>query len=70
MKVICDLNDKIILGTDGLSTKAPRITARAIVQNEAGLYAVMYSEKFKLHSYLVEVLRTAKILRKHCVGKF
>ena len=50
MKVICELNDKIILGTDGLSTKAPRITARAIVQNEAGLYAVMYSEKFKLHS--------------------
>ena len=49
MKVICELNDKIILGTDGLSTKAPRITARAIVQNEAGLYAVMYSEKFKLH---------------------
>ena len=50
MKVICELNDKIILGTDGLSTKAPRITARAIVKNQDGLYAVMYADKFKLHN--------------------
>ena len=50
MKQICELNDKIILGMEGMSAKAPRITARAVVQNEAGLYAVMYSEKFKLHS--------------------
>ena len=50
MKQICELNDKIILGTDGLSTKAPRITARAIVKNQGGLYAVMYADKFKLHS--------------------
>lgn len=50
MKVICELNDKIILGTDGLSTKASRITARAIVKNQDGLYAVMYADKFKLHS--------------------
>lgn len=50
MKQICELNDKIVLGTDGLSTKAPRITARAIVKNQDGLYAVMYADKFKLHS--------------------
>ena len=50
MKQICELNDKIILGTDGMSTKAPRITARAIVKNQDGLYAVMYADKFKLHS--------------------
>ena len=50
MKRICELNDKIILGTDGLSTKAPRITARAIVKNQDGLYAVMYADKFRLHS--------------------
>ena len=50
MKQICELNDKIILGTDGMSTKAPRITARAIVKNKDGLYAVMYADKFKLHS--------------------
>ena len=50
MELICELNDKIVLGTDGLSTKAPRITARAIVKNRDGLYAVMYAEKFKLHS--------------------
>ena len=50
MKQICELNDKIILGTGGMSDKPPRLTARAIVQNEAGLYAVMYSDTFKLHS--------------------
>ena len=50
MKQICELNDKIILGTDGLSSKVPRITARAIVKNQDGLYAVMYADKFKLHS--------------------
>ena len=50
MKKICELNDKIVLGQDGLSDKAPRLTARAIVKNQDGLYAVMYSDKFKLHS--------------------
>lgn len=50
MELICELNDKIILGKDGLSDKAPRLTARAIVKDRNGLYAVMYSDKFKLHS--------------------
>ncbi len=50
MKLLCELNDKIVLGTDGMSVKAPRLTARAIVKNQKGLYAVMYSCKFKLHS--------------------
>ena len=50
MKLICELNDKIVLGMDGMSTKAPRITARAIVKRRDGLYAVMYADKFKLHS--------------------
>ena len=50
MKLICELNDKIILGTDGLSARAPRLTARAIVKNQDGLYAVMYAEKFRLYS--------------------
>jgi len=50
MKLICELNDKIVLGLDGLSDKSPRLTARAIVRNQDGLYAVMYSDKFKLHS--------------------
>lgn len=50
MRLICELNDKIILGQDGLSDKAPRLTARAIVRNQDGLCAVMYSDKFKLHS--------------------
>lgn len=50
MEQICELNDKIILGQDGLSDKPPRLTARAIVRNQDGMYAVMYSDKFKLHS--------------------
>ena len=33
MKQICELNDKNVLGTEGMSTNAPRITARAIVKN-------------------------------------
>lgn len=50
MKLLCELNDKIILGLDGMSDKPPRLTARAIVKNKDGLYAVMYADKFKLHS--------------------
>ena len=50
MKQICELNDKNVLGTEGMSTKAPRITARAIVKNQDGLHAVMYADKFRLHS--------------------
>ena len=50
MKIICELNDKILLGQEGRSNKAPRLTARAIVKNQVGLYAVMYSDKFKLYS--------------------
>ena len=50
MKQICELNDKIILGKDGKSDKAPRLTARAIVKNQGGMYAVMYSDKFILYS--------------------
>lgn len=50
MKLICELNDMVILGKEGVSTQLPRLTARAIVRNKDGLYAVMYSDKFKLHS--------------------
>lgn len=50
MDLICELNDKIVFGTEGLSRKAPRRTARAIVQRGDGLYAVMYSDKFNLYS--------------------
>ncbi len=50
MKTICELNDRSILGEDGMSARVPRLTARAIVKNRNGLYAVMYSSKFGLHS--------------------
>ena len=48
MKLIAEITDKQILGTDGLSTVKPRYTARAIVKND-DLYAVIHSEKF--HPY-------------------
>ena len=50
MELICELNDKIILGLDGMSNKPPRQTARAIIRNAEGLYAVMYAVKFNLYS--------------------
>jgi len=50
MKLLCELNDKIVLGLDGMSDKPPRLTARAIVRNTDDLYAVMYAAKFGLHS--------------------
>ena len=50
MKRLCELNDKLLLGTEGMSDKPPRKTARAIVKNADGLYAVMYAEKFNLYS--------------------
>lgn len=50
MKLICEITDKSILGTDGLSDAKPRYTARAILKNHDGLYAVMFAEKFNLYS--------------------
>lgn len=50
MNRICELNDRVILGKDGRSTRAPRITARAIIKRTDGRYAVMYSCKYRLYS--------------------
>lgn len=50
MKRICELNDWAILGREGRSSRPPRITARAVVRNPEGLYAVMYAEKYNLYS--------------------
>lgn len=50
MKVLCELNDKNVLGREGLSNKTPRLTARAIVRNAEGNFAVMYADKFHLYS--------------------
>lgn len=49
-KIIGELTDKNVLGTDGLSNKEPRKTSRAILLNEDGKYAVMYAKKFNLYS--------------------
>ena len=50
MKILCELTDKEVLGTEGYSHAQPRLTARAIVKKEDGLFAVMYAEKFNLYS--------------------
>ena len=51
MNVICKLNDETVLGIPGgESKKPPRLTARAVVKNDKGKHAVMYSDKFHLYS--------------------
>lgn len=50
MKVICELNDRLILGKDGLSSKTPRLAARAVLKNKDGLFAVMYAAKHNLYT--------------------
>lgn len=51
-KLITELTDKNVLGTEGLAVNPAntRKTARAIVINKDGLYAVMYAANFGLHS--------------------
>lgn len=61
MEMICELNDKIILGTDEISEKAPRITARALVRDRDGLYAVMYAKKFNLYPCPATVWRKGRM---------
>lgn len=50
MKEIKTLTDKEILGMEGRSEARPRLTARAIVRNAEGEYAIMYAEKYNLYS--------------------
>ena len=49
MKLLKRITDKEILGTDGLSTAKPRLTARAILRH-GDQFAVMYAKKFDLYS--------------------
>ncbi len=50
MKKIKELSDATLLGMDGWSNARPRLTARAILKNQEGLYALMYAEKYGLYS--------------------
>ncbi len=50
MRRIAYLTDLDILGTPGLSSAAPRVTARAVVVNPHGMLAVMYAEKYDIHT--------------------
>lgn len=51
MKLIREITDLDIIGTDGRSNAKPRYTARAILRNSQNLYAVMYSEVFDFYSF-------------------
>ena len=44
------ITDKDILGTDGLSNAIPRLTARGILRNSEGYFAVMFAKEFALYS--------------------
>lgn len=50
MERIKRITDKEILGTNGLSNAVPRRTARAILRNTEGYYAVMHAKEFALYS--------------------
>lgn len=41
MKTIAKLTDKNVLGTGGISCAKPRYTARAVLRNSDGKFAVM-----------------------------
>ena len=49
MKIICELNDKVLFGEEGLSEVQPMYGVRAILRQADGLYAVMHVEKY--HNY-------------------
>jgi len=44
-KIIAELTDQKVLGTDGMSLQKPVKKARAILINEEGKYALMYEKK-------------------------
>lgn len=44
-KIIAELTDQNVLGTDGMSRQKPVKKARAILINEEGKYALMYEKK-------------------------
>ena len=51
MKTIAKLTDRTVLGIDnGLSSKPPRLTARAIVKNTRGEIAILYFKNNDLYS--------------------
>ena len=50
MKRIAYLTDMDVLGTPGLSAAKPRLTVRAVVVNPQGQLAVMYAEKYDIHT--------------------
>ncbi len=50
MKRICTLTDRKVLGRGGYSLAKPRLTARAILKDREGRFAVMYSERNRFYS--------------------
>lgn len=49
MRRLALLTDRDLLGTEGLSHAAPRLTARAILRNPQGLYALTHTKDFGIY---------------------
>ncbi|MBE5804714.1 MAG: NUDIX domain-containing protein [Clostridiales bacterium] len=49
MRTLAELTDQNVLGLPGTSTARPRLTARAVVRRDDGLYAVMYTGKYDIY---------------------
>lgn len=49
MKLLADLNDMNMLGLTGTSTAKPRLTARAVLRRDDGLFAVMHVGKYDIY---------------------
>lgn len=49
MKLLAELNDMNMLGLPGMSQARPRLTARAVVRRDDGLYAVMHTGKYDMY---------------------
>lgn len=49
MKLLAELNDMNLLGLPGMSQAKPRMTARAVVRRDDGLFAVMYTGKYDIY---------------------
>lgn len=50
MKLLKEITDKDICGTDGISNAEPRIAVRAILLDESGKIALLYMGKFDFYT--------------------
>lgn len=49
MKILAELTDANMLGLPGMSNAKPRVTARAVVRRDDGLFALMHTGKYNMY---------------------